>query len=61
MDGIAEKLDTKLQEWKPEISKEVRALVAEIIDLADTDALGVMRSRAAEQEVLDLLDEPASR
>ena len=61
MDAIAEKLDVKLHEWKPEISGEVRARVAEIIDLADGDALDVIRSRAAEQEVLDLLDEPASR
>ena len=61
MDAIAEKLDVKLHEWKPEISGEVRARVAEIIDLADGDALDVMRSRAVEQEVLDLLDEPTSR
>ena len=61
MDAIAEKLDTRLHQWKPEVSVEVRALVAEIIDLADTDALGLMRSRPVEQEVLDLLDEPASR
>ena len=61
MDGIAEKLDAKLNQWKPEISDEVRALVAEIIDLADTDALDLMRSRTAEQEVLDLIafDNPA--
>jgi hypothetical protein len=31
--------------------------VAEIIDLADQDALDIMRSRTVEQEVLDLLDE----
>jgi hypothetical protein len=61
MDAIAEKLDSKLRQWKPETSNEVRALVAEIIELADDDALDVMRSRAVEQEVLDLLDEPTSR
>jgi hypothetical protein len=61
MDAIAEKLDTKLSEWKPEISREVRALVSQVIDAADNDALDVMRSRAVEQEVLDQLDEPASR
>jgi hypothetical protein len=61
MDGIAEKLDTKLHEWKPEVSETVRAMVAEIIDRADADALDLMRSRRTEQEVLDLLDEPASR
>jgi hypothetical protein len=61
MDGIAEKLDAKLQQWQPEISVEVRMLVSDIIDLADANALDLARSRAAEQEVLNLLDEPASR
>jgi hypothetical protein len=61
MDAIAERLDTKLLQWKPEISDEVRALVTEIIDLADSDTLDLMRSRVVEQEALDLLDEPASR
>ncbi len=61
MDAIAEKLDTKLGKWKPEISKEVRALVADVIDAADNDALDVARSRAVEQEVLDQLDESTSR
>jgi hypothetical protein len=61
VDAIAEKLDTKLSTWKPEISKEVRALVSQVIDAADNDALDMMRSRAVEQEVLDQLDEPPSR
>jgi hypothetical protein len=61
MDAIAEKLDTKLSKWKPEISREVRALVSQVIDPADNNILDVMRSRAVEQEVLDQLDEPASR
>lgn len=61
MDAIAEKLDTKLGTWKPEISKEVRSLVSQVIDAADNDALDIMRSRAVEQEVLDQLDEPISR
>ena len=61
MDAIAEKLDNKLSIWKPEISKEVRALVSQVIDAADNDALDIMRSRAVEQEVLDQLDEPPSR
>ena len=60
MDAIAEKLDTKLSKWKPEISREVLALVSQVIDAADNDALDVMRSRAVEQEVHQL-DEPASR
>ena len=61
MDAIAEKLGSKLREWKPETSTEVRALVTEIIGLADDNALDLMRSRAVEQEVLNLLDESASR
>jgi hypothetical protein len=61
VDAIAEKLDTKPSKWKPEISQEVRTLVSQVIDAADNDALDLMRSRAVEQEVLDQLDEPASR
>ena len=61
MDAIAEKLDTKLGKWKPEVSREVRALVAEVIEAADSDALDLMRSRAVEQGVLDQLDAPPSR
>ncbi len=61
MDAIAEKLNTKLSKWKPEISREVRAVVADVIDAADNDALGLLRSRAVEQEVLEQLDEPTSR
>jgi len=61
VDAIAEKLNTKLSKWKPEISREVRAVVADLIDAADNDALGRLRSRAVEQEVLEQLDEPTSR
>jgi hypothetical protein len=61
MDVLAERLDAKLRQWKPEVAEQVRQRVAEIIELADQDALDVMRSRAVEQEVLDLLDEPAAR
>ena len=61
MDAVAEKLDTKLGKWRPEISQKVRALVSQVIDAADNDALDLMRSREVEQEVLDQLDEPASR
>ncbi len=58
MDTLAEKLNTKLQEWQPDTVNQVRQLIAEIIDLADQDALDILSSRAVEQEVLDLLDEP---
>jgi hypothetical protein len=61
MDAIAETLESRLHEWNAATSDKVRALVAEIIELADADALDLGRSRAVEQEVLDLLDEPASR
>lgn len=61
MDALAEQLDAKLREWAPETSARVRQYVAEIIALADQDVLDLMRSRAIEQEVLDLLDAPASR
>ena len=61
MDALAEQLDTKLRTWKPETAAQVRERLAEMIELADEDALDVMRSRAREQEVLDLLDEPPTR
>ena len=61
MDTVAEKLDAKLNQWSPQVSKEGRVLVSEVIDAADNDALDLMRSRAVEQEVLDSLDESASR
>jgi hypothetical protein len=60
MDAIVEKLDARLSQWKPEISAEVSSLISEVINAAD-DALDLMRSRAVEREVLDSLDEPASR
>ncbi len=61
MDAIAEKLDQKLRKWKRVTADAVRQRVSEIIDLADQDALDLLRSRAVEQEVLDLLDEPPTR
>ncbi len=61
MDALAEKLDSKLRIWRPETADEVRERVAEVIELADHDALDLMRSRSREQEVLDILDEPTAR
>jgi hypothetical protein len=61
MDALAERLDLKLREWAPDTADQVRQHVAEIIELADQNALDVMRSRVIEQEVLDLLDEPTTR
>jgi hypothetical protein len=61
MDALAERLDAKLRAWKPDTAEQVRQRVAEIIEMADLDALDVLRSRVMEQEVLDMLDEPATR
>ena len=61
MDALAEKLDARLREWKPETAAQVRERVAEVVDLADRNVLDLLRSRATEQEVLDLLDEPTTR
>ena len=61
MDALAEMLDARLREWKPETAAQVRERVAEVIELADRDVLDVMRPRGIEQDVLDLLDEQTSR
>jgi len=61
MDVLVETLDVKLRTWKPETAAQVRERVTEIISLADQDVLDLLRARALEQEVLDILDEPASR
>lgn len=61
MTAIANKLDQKLQQWQPTTAREVERRVEEIIELADRDALDLLRSRRAEQDVLDILDEPEAR
>ncbi len=61
VDALAEKLDARLREWKPETAAEARERITEVIELADYDILDIARSRSAEQEVLDLLDEPPTR
>ena len=61
MDTLAERLDAKLHEWKPDLADQVRQRVAEIIVAADQDALDVLRSRLVEQEVLDVVDAPTPR
>jgi len=60
VDALLETLNARLNEWNPQTAAEVRERVREIIDLADHDALDLLRSLAAEQEVLDMLDETAS-
>lgn len=49
MDEVAEKLDTKLQEWLPATAEVVRNRVNEIIELADQDALDIILSRSSDQ------------
>ena len=61
MDALVERLDAKLREWKPETAAQVRECVAEIMALADQQVLDLLRSRAVEQQVLDMLDEPGAR
>jgi hypothetical protein len=61
MSPIVQQLAEKLDQWEPQVSRKVESLVAEIMDLADAGALDFLRSRAVEQEVLDLLDEPLPR
>jgi hypothetical protein len=61
MDVLIETLNAKLREWKPETAAQVRERVTEIIGLADQDVLDLLRSRALEQDVLDILDEPSPR
>ncbi len=58
MDALVQELDTKLRQWQPDIAQQVRQCLAEIIQLADQNALDILRSRVVEQEVLDLIDEP---
>jgi hypothetical protein len=60
MDALAEKLDKKLHQWKSDTVKQVKQQVGEIIDMADQGVLDLMRSRAAEQEVLDIIDDPTT-
>ena len=58
MSPLVRQLAEKLDQWEPEVSRKVESLVAEIMDLADTGALELLRSREVEQEVLDLLELP---
>lgn len=57
MDALVQELDTKLHQWQPDIAQQVRQFLTEIIELADEDALDILRSRVVEQEVIALIDE----
>ena len=61
MDALAKQLDAKLRGWQPETADQVRQRIAEIIELADQNALDVLRSRLVEQEVLDIIDASTTR
>jgi hypothetical protein len=61
MDALVKDLNAKLLQWKPEMADRVRQTVSEIIEMADHDGLDILPSRAVEQDVLDLLDEPTTR
>ena len=61
MDALAEKLDRRFRDWKPEIAARMRQNIEELIDLADQETLDVIRSRTVEQEVLDILDDVPAR
>ena len=61
MDALAEKLDAKLRQWESVTADDVRRRVAEIMEMADQDVLDLSRSRTVEEEVMVLLDEPATR
>lgn len=39
MSPLVQQLSEKLDQWKPEVSRKVESLVAEIMDLADAGAL----------------------
>lgn len=56
MTAIAVQLEEKLQQWDAETVGEVTRLVREIIELADQDSRDLIRSRAVEQEVLDIVE-----
>jgi len=57
MTAIAEQLNRKMEKWAPDKAAQVEQLVAEIIEMADADAVDLLPSRQVTQEVLDLLDE----
>ena len=44
IDTLAETLDIKLREWRPDIVVQVRQQIEEIIELADQEALDILRS-----------------
>ncbi|MBD2358890.1 hypothetical protein H6G41_30560 [Tolypothrix sp. FACHB-123] len=60
MDALVETLDTKLRQWNPDVAEQVKQYVAAIIEMADQDALDILRSRDADQQALDSSEESAN-
>jgi hypothetical protein len=48
MDALAEKLDARLREWRPETAAKARQRIAEVIELADAGVLDIAKYRALE-------------
>jgi hypothetical protein len=61
MDALIQELEIKLRQWQPATVEQVRRYLVEIMELADQDALELLRSRLVEQEVLDIIEEPETR
>jgi hypothetical protein len=57
MTAIAQKLDHKLESWVVQKAAQVERMLAEIIELADEEALDLMPTRQVTQEVLDVVDQ----
>lgn len=55
MTQLAQKLDKKLATWRPEVVAQVEQIVTDVLELANTDVLDLLPSRAVAQEVLDTL------
>jgi hypothetical protein len=49
-EALARQLEEKLKSWTPQTVEWLEHLVAEIIRLADADALELLQSRAVERE-----------
>lgn len=44
MDTLVEQLDERFRAWQPEVANQVRQRIAEIIEMADLNALDVSLS-----------------
>lgn len=58
MDALIQELGIKYSSMAACNCEQVRRCLVKIIELADQDALDILRFRVVEQEVLDLIDEP---